>query len=169
MIFSEKRDQSLGISHREITGPQTMAGKTHVRPVNFLKLSCSKVGKSSQIQARSGKSPKSPGAYVSHIWIGLVWVNLACWLHMAQCIFHSHSNWSVGRLFFLIPHPVASEHRWLVKAPRWIHSVPDVSGRRSRRSHYDVKSQSFNPGLQYPHLHGPVHTPDNNRWDTPPV
>ena len=35
--------------------------------------------------------------------------------------------------------------------------------------HYDVKSQSFNPGLQYPHLHGPVHTPDNNRWDTPPV
>ena len=36
-------------------------------------------------------------------------------------------------------------------------------------SHYDVKSQSFNPGLQYPHLHGPVHTPDNNRWDTPPV
>ena len=36
-------------------------------------------------------------------------------------------------------------------------------------AHYDVKSQSFNPGLQYPHLHGPVHTPDNNRWDTPPV
>ena len=35
--------------------------------------------------------------------------------------------------------------------------------------HYDEKSQSFNPGLQYPHLHGPVHTPDNNRWDTPPV
>ena len=35
--------------------------------------------------------------------------------------------------------------------------------------HYDVKSQSFNPGLQYPHLHGPVHTPDNNRWDAPPV
>ena len=35
--------------------------------------------------------------------------------------------------------------------------------------HYDVKSQSYNPGLQYPHLHGPVHTPDNNRWDTPPV
>ena len=23
--------------------------------------------------------------------------------------------------------------------------------------------------LQYPHLHGPVHIPDNNRWDTPPV
>ena len=33
----------------------------------------------------------------------------------------------------LIPHPVASEHRWLVKSPRWIHSVPDVSGRRSWR------------------------------------
>ena len=31
------------------------------------------------------------------------------------------------------------------------------------------KALSFNPGLQYPHLHGPVHTPDNNRWDTPPV
>ena len=27
------------------------------------------------------------------------------------------------------PTPVASEHRWLVKAPGWIHSVPDVSGR----------------------------------------
>ena len=35
--------------------------------------------------------------------------------------------------------------------------------------HYDVKSQSYNPGLQYPHLHVPVHTPDNNRWDTQPV
>ena len=33
----------------------------------------------------------------------------------------------------LIPHPVASQHRWLVKAPRWIHSVPDVSDRRSWR------------------------------------
>ena len=40
---------------------------------------------------------------------------------------------------------------------------------RTHSLHYDVKSQSFNPGLQYPHLHGPVHTPDNNRWDTPPV
>ena len=40
---------------------------------------------------------------------------------------------------------------------------------RSLVTHYDVKSQSFNPGLQYPHLHGPVHTPDDNRWDTPPV
>ena len=28
----------------------------------------------------------------------------------------------------VIPHPVASEHCWLVKAPRWIHSVPDVLG-----------------------------------------
>ena len=36
-------------------------------------------------------------------------------------------------------------------------------------SHYDGKALSFNPGLQYPHLHDPVHTPDNNRWDTPPV
>ena len=35
--------------------------------------------------------------------------------------------------------------------------------------HYDGKALSFNPGLQYPYLHGRVHTPDNNRWDTPPV
>ena len=35
--------------------------------------------------------------------------------------------------------------------------------------HYDGNTLSFNPGLQNPHLHGPVHTPDNNRWDTPPV
>ena len=35
--------------------------------------------------------------------------------------------------------------------------------------HYDAKDLSYNPGLQYPHLHGPVHTPDNNRWDAPPV
>ena len=35
--------------------------------------------------------------------------------------------------------------------------------------HYDGNALSFNPGLQYPHLHGPVHTPDNNGWDTPPV
>ena len=27
--------------------------------------------------------------------------------------------------------------------------------------HYDDKAQSCNPGLQYPHLHGPVHKPDN--------
>ena len=39
----------------------------------------------------------------------------------------------ICRISQLIPHPVASEHRWLVKAPRWIHSVPDVSGRRSWR------------------------------------
>ena len=35
--------------------------------------------------------------------------------------------------------------------------------------HYGGRALSFNPCLQYPHLHGPVHTPDNNRWDTPPV
>ena len=35
--------------------------------------------------------------------------------------------------------------------------------------HYDVRAASYNPGLQYPHLHGPVHTTDNNKWDTPPV
>ena len=34
------------------------------------------------------------------------------------------------RINSVIPHPVASEHRWLVKASRWIHSVPDVSDRR---------------------------------------
>ena len=36
-------------------------------------------------------------------------------------------------------------------------------------SHYDGKALSYNPGLQLPHLHGPAHTPDNNRWDTPPI
>ena len=36
-------------------------------------------------------------------------------------------------------------------------------------THYVGKAQSFDPGLQYPPLHGPAHTPDNNRWDTPPV
>ena len=35
--------------------------------------------------------------------------------------------------------------------------------------HYDGRALSGNPGLQYPNLHGPVHTRDNNRWDTPPV
>ena len=38
-----------------------------------------------------------------------------------------------------------------------------------KMDHYVGKTQSFNPDLQYPPLHGPVHTPDNNRWDTPPV
>ena len=38
-----------------------------------------------------------------------------------------------------------------------------------RLNHYDGKALSYNPGRQYSHLHGPVHTPDNNRWDTPPV
>ena len=40
---------------------------------------------------------------------------------------------------YVIPHPVASEHRWLVKAPRWIHSVPDVSGRRLWRRGYHAR------------------------------
>ena len=31
----------------------------------------------------------------------------------------------------------------------------------TRTSHYVGKAQSFNRGLQYPPLHGPVHTPDN--------
>ena len=39
----------------------------------------------------------------------------------------------IDKIQCIIPHPVASEHRWLVKAPWWIHSVPDVWGRRSRR------------------------------------
>ena len=55
-------------------------------------------------------------------------------------------------------------------------SVPGIHGDRISTPsdcevilHYDGKAPSYNPGLQYPHLHGPVHTPDNNRWDTPPV
>ena len=35
--------------------------------------------------------------------------------------------------------------------------------------HYDGRALSGNPDLQYLPLHGPVHIPDNNRWDTPPV
>ena len=35
--------------------------------------------------------------------------------------------------------------------------------------HYDGNALSFNPGLQYLHLHGTMHTPEDNRWDTPPV
>ena len=47
-----------------------------------------------------------------------------------KCIIHTlHITWH--GITHLNPHPVASEHRWLVKAPRWIHSVPDVSGRWS--------------------------------------
>ena len=37
------------------------------------------------------------------------------------------------RLWNIIPHPVASEHRWLVKTPRWIHSVLMSRDRRSWR------------------------------------
>ena len=57
-----------------------------------------------------------------------------------------------------------------INVEEWHKMYRQVSNiRRTLVGHYDVKSQSFNPGLQYPHLHGPVHTPDNNRWDTPPV
>ena len=35
--------------------------------------------------------------------------------------------------------------------------------------HYVRKALRGNPCLQYPPLHGPVHTPENNGWDTPPV
>ena len=34
---------------------------------------------------------------------------------------------------------------------------------------YDDRALSGNTGLQYLPLHGSVHTPDNNSWDTPPV
>ena len=39
----------------------------------------------------------------------------------------------------------------------------------SIEKHYDGYALNGNPGLQYLPLHGPVPTPDNNRWDTPPV
>ena len=45
----------------------------------------------------------------------------------------------------------------------------DIENPYRLSNHFDGKALSFNPGLQYPHLHGPVHTPDNNRWDTPHV
>ena len=35
--------------------------------------------------------------------------------------------------------------------------------------HYNDRTLRGDPGLQYPTLHRPVHTTDNNRWDTPPV
>ena len=35
--------------------------------------------------------------------------------------------------------------------------------------YHDGRDLWGNAGLQYPPLHGPVHTPENNRWDTPPV
>ena len=53
--------------------------------------------------------------------------------HFGRRYFHMHFSNENILISIVIPHPVASEHRWLVKAPRWIHSVPDVSGRRSWR------------------------------------
>ena len=44
----------------------------------------------------------------------------------------------------VIPHPVACEHRWLVKAPRWIHGVPYVSDRRSWRCSCYARLWNFN-------------------------
>ena len=35
--------------------------------------------------------------------------------------------------------------------------------------HYDGRALRVEPNLQYPSLHGPVHTSDDNRWGTPPV
>ena len=35
--------------------------------------------------------------------------------------------------------------------------------------HYDGRALRGKPGLQYPPWHGPVHTPDNKRWHSPPV
>ena len=52
-----------------------------------------------------------------------------CKIIICRAIF----QWMKAHIRCIIPHPVASEHRWLVKAPRWIHSVPDVSDRRSWR------------------------------------
>ena len=59
----------------------------------------------------------------------------------------------------------------LYKGPRKWKSFPyhDVVSVIHFTLSHDGKAVSFNPGLQYPHLHGPVHTPDNNRWDIPPV
>ena len=49
-------------------------------------------------------------------------------------------------------HPVASEHRWLVKAPRWIHSVPDVSGRRSWRCGCQARLKNLHDVTNASHL-----------------
>ena len=48
---------------------------------------------------------------------------------------------------------------WIMDQP----SMTYIQQHLYKSRHYDGKALSFNPGLQYPHLHGPVHTPDNNR------
>ena len=44
-----------------------------------------------------------------------------------------------------------------------------VQGMGLELPHYDGRALRGEPGLQYAPLHGPVHTPDNSRWDIPPV
>ena len=48
-------------------------------------------------------------------------------------------------------------------------NLVDVYNVQMDLNHYDGRALNGNPGLQYPPLHGPVHTPDDKRWDTPPV
>ena len=55
-------------------------------------------------------------------------------------------------------------HIWWQENP-----YPMANGVGAGVGHNDGRALKGNPGLQYPTLHDPVHTPDNNRWDTPPV
>ena len=53
------------------------------------------------------------------------------WIHR-ETLTNQRCSLATGRgITLLIPHLVPGEHRWLVKALLWIHSVPDVSSRRS--------------------------------------
>ena len=66
------------------------------------------------------------------IWNLTSWIETTTYLYCLIMIMVTEVL-GVKALPAIIPHPVASEHRWLVKAPQWIHSVPDVSDRRSWR------------------------------------
>ena len=55
---------------------------------------------------------------------------------------------------------------WSKLGPGTVTTVVTLS---SPWAHCDHLFSHGNPGLKYLPLHGPVHTPDNNRWDTPPV
>ena len=77
------------------------------------------------------------------------------------------SHYLVIKGWFFFLQPCRNTDNKYICSPGGTEQVPLF--RRKQFLHYDGKALSYNPGLQYPHLHGPVHTPDSNRWDTPPV
>ena len=46
---------------------------------------------------------------------------------IADRCFHNNIYNKYIEIYIVIPYPVASERRWLVRPPPWIHRVPDVS------------------------------------------